>query len=83
MRTETDKLKAGVVRLAVDQDQIRPDVAIAVIGPLAAERVIEIPPRQRLVLRQRTDGFEQIGIEAFAVSSGFFACSRAESGWCI
>ena len=40
---EPDQLKAGRVWLAVDQDQVGPDVAIAVIAPLAAERVIEMP----------------------------------------
>jgi hypothetical protein len=41
VRAEPDKLKARIVRLAVDQDEVRPDVAIAVVAPLAAERVIE------------------------------------------
>jgi hypothetical protein len=44
VRAEADKLKTGCVRLAVDQDEVGPDVAIAMIAPLAAERVIEIPP---------------------------------------
>jgi hypothetical protein len=30
-----------MVTLAVDQNQVRPYVAIAVIAPLAAERIIE------------------------------------------
>jgi hypothetical protein len=48
-------------------------VAIPVIVPLAAERVIEIAARQRLVLRQHVDGCEQFGIEALAMASGFLA----------
>jgi hypothetical protein len=48
-------------------------VAVAVIVPLAAERMIEIPARQWLVVRQRVDGCEQIGIEALGVPSGFLA----------
>lgn len=67
------ELEARIVRLAVDQDEVGPDVAIAVIVPLAAERVIEIPARQGVVLRQRVDGFEQQGIEASGVRSGFLA----------
>ncbi len=51
VRAEADKLKARLVRLAVNEDEVGPDVAIAVIAPLAAELVIEIPPWQRLVLR--------------------------------
>ena len=45
MRAEPDKLKARVVRLAVDQDEVGPDVAITVIAPLAAQRMIEIAAR--------------------------------------
>jgi hypothetical protein len=45
MRAEPDKLEARVVRLAVDQDEIGTDVAIAVIAPLAAKRMIEIGRR--------------------------------------
>jgi len=56
MRTETDKLKACIVRLAVDQNEVWPDVAVAVIAPLAAERMIELAPRQRLILRQHPHG---------------------------
>ena len=52
VRAEADKLKARLVRLAVNEDEVGPDVAIAVIAPLATELVIEIPPGQRLVLRQ-------------------------------
>jgi hypothetical protein len=46
-------------------------VAVAVIVPLAAERVIEIPPGQRLVLRQHVHSFEQLGVDALAVSPRF------------
>jgi hypothetical protein len=57
MRAEPDKLEAGAVRLAVDQDEVGPDAAIAV----------------RLVLHQHRDGFEQLRIEALAVPSRFLA----------
>ena len=73
MRAEPDKLKARFVRLAVDQNEVGLDVTVAVIVPLAAERVIEIPPGQGLVLRQQRHGCQQIGIEALAVPSGFLA----------
>ena len=69
MRAEADKLKAGLVRLAVDQNEVGLDVAVAVIVPFAGERVIEIPPGQRLVLRQQRDGFQEIAVEALAVPS--------------
>jgi hypothetical protein len=44
-------------------------VAVAVIVPFAAERVIEIAVRQRLVPCQHVDGFEQQGVEALAAPS--------------
>jgi hypothetical protein len=52
VRAEPDKLKGRIIRLAVDQNEIGSDVTVAVIAPLAAERMIEIPSRlQKLVLR--------------------------------
>ena len=65
MRAKAHQLKCVVVWLAIDQHQVGPDVAIAVIAPLAAERVIEIPPRRRLNLGQHIDGLHQQRVEAF------------------
>src|SRR5215475_9293752 len=73
MRAEPDKLKVRIIRLTVDQNEVGSDVAVAVIAPLAAERMIEIPPRQWLVLRRDGDGFEKQGIEALGLPSGFLA----------
>ncbi len=73
MRAEPDKLKGRIIRLAVDQNEVGSDVAVAVIAPLAAERMIEIPSRQWLVLRQDGDGFEKQDIEALGLPSGFLA----------
>jgi len=47
MRAKAHKFEAVVVRLAVDENEIRPDVAVAVIVPFAGQRVIEIPARRR------------------------------------
>jgi hypothetical protein len=55
MRAEPDELQAGFVWLPVNQDEVGSDVAIAVIVPFAAERVIEVPPGQRLVFHQQRD----------------------------
>jgi hypothetical protein len=41
MRAQPDKLEARIIRLAVDQDEVAPEVPIAMIAPLAAKRVIE------------------------------------------
>lgn len=69
MRAEPDKLKTRIVQLAVDHDQVGPDVAVAVIGPLAAERVIEIPARPI----------------AFSTAAAWFLvarrCGRARQNW--
>jgi len=35
MRAKAHKFEAVVIRLAVNQDEIRPDVAVAVIAPFA------------------------------------------------
>jgi hypothetical protein len=40
MRAEPDKLKGRIIRLAVDKNEAGSDVAVAVIAPLAAERMI-------------------------------------------
>src|SRR6266481_8125208 len=69
MRAEPDELQACFIWLPVNQDEVGSDVAIAVIVPLAAERVIEIPSGQRLIFRQQGDGCQQIGVKALAVPS--------------
>jgi hypothetical protein len=69
VRAEPDKLKARIVRLAVNQNEVGFGVTVAVIAPLAAEQVIEIPPGQGLVFRQQRHGLQQIGVEALAVPS--------------
>ncbi len=43
MRAQAHKFEALVIRLAVDQNEIRPEVAVAVIVPFAGQGVIEIP----------------------------------------
>jgi len=58
-----------VVGLAIDEDEVGLDVAIAVIAPLAAERVIKIPPGQGLILCEHVHSVEKLGIEALPVPS--------------
>jgi hypothetical protein len=48
--TKRQRRTTGRIGLTVDQDQVGPDVAIAVIAPLAAKQMVEITARQRLVL---------------------------------
>ena len=47
MRTETDKLQRFGIRLAVDEDQVGPDMAISAIAPLSAKGMIAVARRQR------------------------------------
>jgi hypothetical protein len=62
-----------VVWFPVNQNEIGPDVAIAVITPLAREWVIEVASRQQGIRSQHVDGFQQNGIKLFAVLSGLLA----------
>lgn len=62
-----------VVWFPVNQNEIGPDMAIAVITPLARERVIEIAARQQCIRNQHIDGFHQNDIKFFAVPPGFLA----------
>ena len=63
MRAEANEFQACVVGFAIYQNEVRFDVAVPVIAPLAAERVIEIAPGQLFVVRQQRHGLQQIGVE--------------------
>ena len=52
MGTQADEIEARIVRLAINQNEIGPDMAVAVIIPLAGKCMVEISPWQRLVLCQ-------------------------------
>ena len=53
----THELEIMVVWFPVNQNEVGPDVAIAVITPLARERVIKIATRQQCIRSQHVDGF--------------------------
>src|SRR5450830_523590 len=73
MRTEPHEFEIMVVWFPINQNEIGPDVAIAVIAPLARERVIEVASRQQHIRSQHVDGFHQNGINLFAMPYGFLA----------
>ncbi len=52
MGTETDKLEAVIVGLAVNQNEVGSNVTIPVIDPVSSQRMVETPPRQRCIRRQ-------------------------------
>ena len=73
MRTKTHEFEIMVVWFSINQNEIGPDVAIAVITSLARERMIEVASRQHCIRSQHVDGFYQNDIKLFAVPSGFLA----------
>jgi len=73
MRSEAYKFEALCVRLPIDQNEIGFDVTIAKISPLAGKRVIEVAPRQHLIVRQKPYDFSQVDIEAASMPTGFLS----------
>ena len=65
MPTETHEFETTVVWLPVNQNEIGPDMTIAVIAPIARKRVIKIASRQHRVRSQNRDGFRQNDIKFF------------------
>jgi hypothetical protein len=55
VRSEANELESLVVGFAVDQHEIRPNMAVTEVLPSAAERMIVKTCRQRLVSGQRGD----------------------------
>jgi hypothetical protein len=76
MQTEADELQPGVIRLAVDQDQIRPDVTIAVVFPIAAEGVVAVLLGQRLIIRQGRDDRDEIAFQRVTMCASGFALEK-------
>jgi len=60
------QFEAVIIRLAVDEKEIRPDVAVAVVAPFAGQWVIEIPARQRRVGGEQVDDLHQQGVQLLA-----------------
>jgi len=72
MRAKAHEFEAVVIRLAVDENEIRSDVAVAVIAPFAGQWVIEIATRQRRVGGEQVDNPHQQGVQLLAMPPGFF-----------
>ena len=73
MRTKAHKLECVFNRSAVDENEIRADVAVAVIVLFAGQLVIEIPARQSLAGGWQVVNIHQQGIQLRAVPTGFFS----------
>jgi len=84
MRTKAHKFEAVVIRLAVDENEIRPDVAAPVIVPFRRTVGDRNAARQQRVGGEQVDDLHQQGIQASCCAGRIFlSCSHAESGWCI
>ena len=66
MRTESHELERVGVRLPIDQHEIGPNVAIAVIALLANERMIEMPAWQRFICCQQVNDLHQESVKPLA-----------------
>ena len=53
MRSKTDELQQGVVRLAINQHQVRLDITVPVVFPVAGQRVVAVLLGQWLIFGQR------------------------------
>jgi hypothetical protein len=65
MRTETNQVEMIVIRFPVNQDQIRLDVTVSVVGPITRERMIKITMRQRNVNGENVHNFHEDGIQIY------------------
>lgn len=73
VRSEAYEFERLGIRLAVDENEVRPDVAVAVIGPFTGQRVVEVTPGQRFVGNEQVHDRHQRGIEALAMPPRFLA----------
>ncbi len=69
MRTKTNQIKVLIAKLAVNQDKIGLDVAVAMIVPIAGKGMIAMTRRQRPVSYKQIDNFHQARIERLSVPS--------------
>jgi hypothetical protein len=70
MGAKAYEFEAVVIRLAVDENEVRPDVAVAIIAPFAGQRVIEIPARQRRVGGEQVNDLHEQCVQLLAVPTG-------------
>jgi hypothetical protein len=69
---EAHQFETFSVGLAVDQDEVRADVAIPVVLPFSGKRVIDLARRERRIDHQKLKGFPKQIVEFLAEDAGFF-----------
>jgi hypothetical protein len=67
VRPEAHQIKMLNVGLAVNQDEIRLDMAVAMIGPFTKKRMINVGAGQGHISGEQIHDFHQDGINYFAV----------------
>ena len=72
MGAEADEFEAVVVWLSVDQDQVGADVAVAVVGAVAGQGVVDVAAGEGGVGGQQVNHFGQERIQFFTQEPGFF-----------
>lgn len=77
MRTEADQIQISVVRLAINENEVRLHGAVAMIAPSAGQQMIEIGARQWNIGREHFDNFGQITIEHLTALARFLAFAIA------
>lgn len=73
MGCAADQLELIRIRLPVDQDQIRLNVTMPTIFPLAAARVIALPRFQQQIRQQRCEYSAQVDVERGAAPTVLLA----------
>jgi hypothetical protein len=73
MGAEAKKAKRCIVRLAVDQHEVGPEVAVAAVLPLADESMVAEPLRQWLVSGQQGERIGEHAMERRPERTGFDA----------
>ncbi len=66
MRAEPNELERRVVGLAVDEQEIDADVALAAVVPVTRERVVPVGGGERVVAGEGGQDWAQEGIETAA-----------------
>ena len=72
MGAEADQFEAVGVGFAVDQDEVGADVAVAVVGPVAGQGVVDVAAGEWGVGEQQVNQFGQERSQFFAQGFGFF-----------
>jgi len=67
VRAKTDELEYVVSRLAVDENEVGFDVAVAVVRPLARERMLTIADWQRRVCAEELNKLVELVRKEIAV----------------